>query len=169
MQETAFICPDEETVRQALNVPVFSSLPAANVERILCASRVRTYAPGEVILAEGDPARWMFVMLSGKVEMLRQGLPFAALQRFGDVFGESVATDKVPAGATVRAVKKTICLALDLSVAERLSPDEQLVFQAVFYRVLSEKLSDRLRETDRDLARQGDLLGRYQARYGSLE
>lgn len=169
MQETEFIRPDEETVRQALNVPVFSSLPVHNVERILCRSTVRTYERGEFILTEGRRTTWMFVLLSGKVEMLRQGVPFASLQRFGDVFGESVATDNTPSGVTVRALKKTICLAVDLSVAELMTPEEQLVFQAVFYRVLAEKLADRLRERDRELASKAELLGRYQERHGGLD
>ena len=42
------------------------------------------------------------------------------------------------------------------------------MFHAVFHRVLSEKMADRLREVDYDLARKTKLLRRYQAKYGPL-
>ena len=54
--------------------------------------------------------------------------------------------------ATVTAAISTKCLAIDASFLDRLPMEEQSAFYSIFYRMLAEILSKRLRETGQELA-----------------
>jgi CRP/FNR family transcriptional regulator len=51
--------------------PVFASLPPREIEALASVSRTRTHAPREYLFAEGDPARWLLIVLSGRVRIFR--------------------------------------------------------------------------------------------------
>lgn len=169
MLESGYIEANDQSVRQAANIPLLGALPLDNVRQVLSHCRTRTFEPGEDITRAGEVDHWMYIMLSGKVEVLEAGMRLNVLQRFGDAFGEMGVIDRTPRRVTVRAMRRTICLAVDTSLLERLPDSEQVVFHALFYRVLAEKLSDQVRTMDAELAQATELLGRYQERHGTLE
>jgi CRP/FNR family cyclic AMP-dependent transcriptional regulator len=64
---------------------------------------VRSLAAGDVLIEEGARHDGMWILVSGSVNVERDGVPFARVDTPGAVFGEmSVVLDKV-ATATVRA------------------------------------------------------------------
>lgn len=79
---------------------------------------------GTDIIREGDPARGLFVVLSGEVEVFKvkaggAELPLATL-RAGDVFGEMSLIRGEPTTATVRASMPTVVLFLAREYVERI-------------------------------------------------
>ena len=64
----------------------------------------RSIPAGEVLLAEGERAAHMLVLLSGQVVIEHGGVAFARINTPGAVFGEMSAVLDQPASATVRAV-----------------------------------------------------------------
>jgi CRP/FNR family transcriptional regulator, cyclic AMP receptor protein len=77
---------------------------------------VRTFQPGEIIFAEGDDSREMFVVLEGQVEIVKkspQGVPIrlAAISR-GEFLGEMSLLESLPRSATARAVNDVKLLSI---------------------------------------------------------
>jgi CRP/FNR family cyclic AMP-dependent transcriptional regulator len=103
----------EEALR---NVPLFSGLESADLQRLGRILVPRQYEPGELIIKEGDEAVGFFVLSSGKVRVVKD-LGSAKEQTLatltpGEFFGETALLDGYPRTASVQAVEKTECLAL---------------------------------------------------------
>jgi CRP-like cAMP-binding protein len=77
---------------------------------------VRSYAQGEVLLAEGTDSAVLMVLVSGSVTVEKNGVAFARIDHPGAVFGEMSWVLKRPATATVRA-------ATDVTVHVASDPD----------------------------------------------
>jgi CRP/FNR family cyclic AMP-dependent transcriptional regulator len=98
------------------NVPIFSELGRRDLDRLAKLMVPRTIAAGDVIVKEKDQAAGFFIILSGKVEVVRgvdSGNP-QLLNALGpnEFFGEMALFEGFPRSATVRAVEDTECLAM---------------------------------------------------------
>jgi CRP-like cAMP-binding protein len=73
----------------------------------------------------------------------------------GEIFGEMRIVDSLSRSASVHAIGKTMCLAVDTSAKRRLSADssqdEKLDFLLLLYRIFAEFMSIRLRATNEEL------------------
>lgn len=61
-----------------------------------------TFAPGEVVFAEGDKGEYMYVVRSGEIDIERDGIVVETLS-VGGIFGEMALIDGSPRSATARA------------------------------------------------------------------
>jgi CRP/FNR family cyclic AMP-dependent transcriptional regulator len=62
------------------------------------------FPPGAVLIAEGGKLNTMFVLRSGELEVLREGISVTVIRQPGTIFGEMSVLLDVPHTATVRAV-----------------------------------------------------------------
>ena len=69
------------------------------------------FEPGEDIFRQGDVGDRLYVIRTGEVEVVRDGVPVTTLDH-GNYFGEMALLANVPRNATVRAVKPTDVLAV---------------------------------------------------------
>jgi CRP-like cAMP-binding protein len=90
---------------------LFSNLQKGALERIASVTNERSYKPGDVIIKEGDRAVAFFVIVEGKVEVLRGDTSVATFGP-GDFFGEMALFEGYPRSSTVKAVTETKCLVL---------------------------------------------------------
>jgi CRP/FNR family cyclic AMP-dependent transcriptional regulator len=137
-----------EVLRQ---MPLFGGLPDSALERLLGLMRIRQCAAGEVICAEGDPAREMFIVRSGAVEVRKRALDgdacLARLQA-GDEFGEMSLIDIQPRSASVVACELTELYVLGNMDLLALY-EEDLPSYTFFLQNLCRELSRRLRLANR--------------------
>jgi len=76
----------------------------------------RSFAPGEIVFAEGDAADGFRLLLSGKAEVLKQmedgKTAYVNTLQAGDFFGENALLSNAPRNATVRCVEpmEVLCL-----------------------------------------------------------
>jgi CRP-like cAMP-binding protein len=82
---------------------LFGGLLVEQIDGILPLMKHETYAAGESIIAEGAPNDRIRFIISGRVEVLKNGLVLAT-NREGDTVGEMELLDMMPAAATVRAL-----------------------------------------------------------------
>lgn len=97
-------------------VPIFSNLKRDVIEELARSARVRRFAPGQVLVREGEDAVAFFVLHEGQAEVVKR--LGTAEERVvgglspGDFFGEMALLDGFPRSAAVRAVSPCECLVL---------------------------------------------------------
>jgi CRP-like cAMP-binding protein len=141
---------EKRRVELLQRMPVFGALSEATLELLLERSRSREVAPGEWFFREGDEARTMYVIETGRAVVTRQwqGREIE-LGRFGpgDCFGEMALMDLHPRSASVRSLEP--CIALEFGHDEMLHLYEVDPAQfALLQMNLGRELARRLRATD---------------------
>lgn len=90
----------------------------------------KVYADGECVVREGDEGSTMFVVLSGRLQVLgnRDGseVPLAVLES-GDIFGEMALFEKARRSSTVRAQGEARVMTLDKRTLLRRIKEDPLV------------------------------------------
>lgn len=147
-QETT---PEEqqETESALAQVALFAGLDAAAIHMLQELTFRRLFQPGEQIVEEGRTGNGLYIILSGKVEVVR-GLPdrpqVLATMGPGEPFGELALLGDWKRTASVQAVEETLCAGID-----------RWVFLAYLRREpalaarMTQLLAQRLVETDPDL------------------
>ena len=110
-----------------------------------------TYEDGEVIFKEGNSGDWVYVVLSGAVEVSKavDGARFVlSILKSGEVFGELALIGAVKRTATTRAIGRTTVGIIDKGFLDRefnkLSTDFRTVLVAMVDRFIN--TMDRARE-----------------------
>ncbi len=107
------------------------------------AGRLRELAPGETLIAAGQPVSELYFVTEGSLEVTVGGHPVARLTT-GDVIGEMSFVEKRPPSASVRALDNAHVLAIPRdAILAAFEADHG--FAARFYRALAVFLSDRRR------------------------
>jgi len=151
MKETGYLEENIELVKSLKKLPIIESLDETHVKSLIKLCKVAEYEDNETIFDEGGFDQHIFFLLTGKVRVVKQGIEVRILDRCGDVFGEMGIIDAMPRSASVFAAGKTNCLKMDVSFVDRLAEKEREVCLYVIYRVFTELLSNRLRQTTEDL------------------
>lgn len=84
---------------------LFENLGDRSLREIVTYLRFRKYEPGEVVVRRGDPGRNLYILASGRVEILGEGGIKIANLRSGEVFGEMSLLSGEAVGATVRVLE----------------------------------------------------------------
>jgi CRP-like cAMP-binding protein len=132
--------------REALaRAPIFSGLKGSTLKSIARAAKVRRFAPGELLVKEGEEAAGFFVLCRGQAKVVKglgqDGERALGNLTEGDFFGEMALFDGFPRSATVRAVSECECVVLarwDLLALIRTSPEVALAILPVLSRRLRE-------------------------------
>jgi CRP/FNR family transcriptional regulator, cyclic AMP receptor protein len=101
---------EESMTAPEADIPILAALKAKDREEVLSYARRRTFAPGDVVIREGDSSINLFIVLSGhaRVEDATGG-PSPELGP-GSFFGELGIIEEHPRTATVTAVDALTCL-----------------------------------------------------------
>ena len=155
MLESRYLKDNLENIQKLLAIPALRNFETKSLRKLLRLSRIREYEDGEVIIKEGDLDPWLYFLLSGKIRVSKEDLEINTIDKKGEIFGEMRVIDFMKRSATVIAVGKTICLAVDTSAKNRISAqdpmDEKLDFVLLLYRIFAEYMSIRLRITNEEL------------------
>lgn len=92
-------------------VPIFSSCTPAEIAAIAGVAQENDFQAAQIIVTQGTPGQAFYLILSGRVEILRDGISLGAFGP-GDFFGEMSLLDQAPRSATIRALETTTCLML---------------------------------------------------------
>lgn len=148
MQETSFLDSKDPAMLDNLkNLPVLEPFDDQELLKLLEMSKIRKFRPGECIVQEGRSDTWVYFLMYGQVRITKKDKEVTVLSDKGEVFGEMGAIDSSRRSASAHAVTDVVCLATDIFYLEKLSGNEKLAFGYVFYRLMTEILSRRLRQT----------------------
>ncbi len=95
--------------QQLAAVPLLSGLEPKVRKRLGEIGKRRTYASDEVIVREGSTGTALYIVLSGRARVERDGSVIGQLGT-GDFFGELALIEEHPRSATVIASEETECL-----------------------------------------------------------
>ena len=99
--------PHEQDVETLRNIPLFAGLPTPRLKLIAYTAEVVRFAPGEVIVQQGDPADAVYIVTEGEAEVwIRDAegneIHLATMGR-NSLFGETAVICKGRRTATVKA------------------------------------------------------------------
>jgi CRP/FNR family transcriptional regulator, cyclic AMP receptor protein len=92
-------------------VPIFANCTPQEIAAIDGVAQESYFAPGQIIVTQGTPGQAFYLILSGRVEILRDNQSLGAFGP-GDFFGEMSLLDQAPRSATIRAIDHVSCLML---------------------------------------------------------
>jgi len=92
-------------------VPIFANCTPAEISAIAAVAQESHFQPDQIIVTQGTPGQAFYLVLTGRVEILRDGTSLGAFG-VGDFFGEMSLLDQAPRSATIRAIDTTSCLML---------------------------------------------------------
>ena len=107
---------DTNHAQQMTTFPLFKGFTENGTKRLLDTGEVRQHTPAEILLKEGDPAEFVLLVLSGKLEVFveRQGKDLVLTEAGpGTILGELAVLCGIPRSASVRAKDASTTLKWD--------------------------------------------------------
>lgn len=98
-----------ELEQQLASVPLTAGLDARVRRRLAETGKRRTYAAEEAIVSEGTTGTAIYIVLSGRARVEREGEVIGQVSG-GDFFGELALIEEHPRSASVIAAEETDCL-----------------------------------------------------------
>lgn len=151
MKDTGLLQDNMDLIESLKKLPIINALEERHIKRLLTLCKVIEYAPGESIFDEDGFDQHIFILISGRVGVLKKGVEVGTLTKPGEVFGEMGIIDAAARSASVYAIDAVSCLKIDASFMDRLKGEEKQTVVYVVNRVFTEMLSDRLRKTTEEL------------------
>lgn len=113
-EKTADNLPDDDyidrVVRAMSRFSIFRALDNHMVREFAARLRFDEFGVGDVILRKGEPGRNLYILVSGRVEVLGNDEMSIAEMRRGEVFGEMSLLSGNTVGATIRALEPSTVL-----------------------------------------------------------
>ncbi len=151
MVESDYLEENEKLLNDLRKIPTLEPFNEKELNSLLKMSKIKRYNPGECICKEGRHDSWIYFLVDGEVQVVKNKKKLTVLKRRGEVFGEMGAIDGSPRSATVYALDKTTCLATDSFYIEKLAGQEKIAFGYILYKIFAEILAVRLRTSNKEL------------------
>ncbi|MDJ0653538.1 MAG: cyclic nucleotide-binding domain-containing protein [Xanthomonadales bacterium] len=108
---------------QIVQSEIFRDLPTENIEGFFAAVERVEFKPGDVVVKQGDPGDYYYMIASGRCEVSRKvgrhAFPITTLES-GGAFGEEALISGMPRNATVTATEPTVLMRLSKENFDRL-------------------------------------------------
>jgi CRP/FNR family transcriptional regulator, cyclic AMP receptor protein len=96
---------------RAASIPLLAVLDRHGLEQVLRTAREQTYAAGEAVVNEGDPATRLYLIVDGTATAEQHGRTVGRIET-GEFFGELALIEEHGRTATVRAESELTCLVI---------------------------------------------------------
>ncbi|MFK8015555.1 MAG: serine/threonine protein kinase [Gammaproteobacteria bacterium] len=144
----------QERFEELRQLSFFHDFSHAEIWEVLRASDWRAYAPSQEIVREGELDDRFYIIVSGQVQVHRNGTPVGALNK-GDCFGEASYVTAARRTATIKAKDDVTLLRVSSTLLEQVSTACQLHFTKTFLRSLIERLQRAEKARTRFAAQRG--------------
>ena len=118
----------------------FNAFSETEVDEVLSACQLKTFAPGKLILEEGELDNSFFILAMGQAIVKKGDKPIHVLGK-GDCFGEIGLIGNVKRTASVVAASQVLALKINASLLDNLATDSQLRFYKTFTQTLIYRLT----------------------------
>ena len=125
----------------------FEKFTKQDLYSFINAGKLREYKANEIIIKEGSIDSLLYLLITGHLIITKGGQPIGSLRRCGDMFGEMGIINRSPRSASIVAHSKSVLIGFDAAVIDQKLKECNISFCYIIYRIFSEILSVRLRET----------------------
>lgn len=119
---------------------IFKPLEKADIEYIITFLKMKRFGEKEIVIRKGEPGRNLFIIVSGKVEVIEENEVSIAVLGPGEVFGEMSLLSGNPVGATIRVVEPARILFIGRRDFQQIL-NKFPSFQMYFSRLLVQRLA----------------------------
>lgn len=153
MKEFAFIHEHGQVPESLRDMPFLESFNDTQLDDVLNSSSYIQCEEGDTIIKEGTVDSRIYILLSGEVNVCKDGKALVTMKRPGEVFGEIAVVNDDRRSASVVAAKASVCLAVDQKFLQDIKPrEEDPAFYAALYEFIARVTAGRLQATSRRLA-----------------
>ena len=99
---------NKQVIALLKNTPIFAKTSEKSLESMIQSAVVKTIAPGQKVVEQGQGGVGFYLILDGTVEVIKKGQKLAELET-GNFFGELGVIDGRPRTADVVAITETKC------------------------------------------------------------
>ncbi len=151
---TDSVRPPRPTVSTSMlrDIGLFGGLDESTLEILAAELPLHQVGVAEKVVSEGDPAKEMFIVVSGELEVLKKSPSGnevrVAILGPGDWFGEMAIVDVQPRSATVRSLAPTLLLRMSAENVDKLLYRRDLKAYSLLVMNIARELSRRLRVAD---------------------
>ncbi len=157
MIESKYLQDNMQNIQKLMNIQTLKHFEIKSLAKLLRLSKIREYEDGEIIITEGEKDPWLYFLLDGKVRVSKDNFEITTIDKKGEIFGEMRIIDTLSRSASIHAVGRTVCLAVDTLAQSKLAGsgdrDEKVDFLLLLYRIFAEYMSIRLRLTNEELVK----------------
>lgn len=140
----------EENMPVLKNVYVFEGLPREALKEMTREMVSRKYQPGEIVVREGTSNNFMFVLYSGRVEVIKglgtESEKLIACLGEHEIFGEMSLLEALPRTASIRVSATAEIYSISAAALLRISRKYPEAYSKLLFN-LAKSLSKRLRQT----------------------
>ncbi|RUQ35631.1 MAG: cyclic nucleotide-binding domain-containing protein [Candidatus Competibacteraceae bacterium] len=136
---------------QFKQIPFLKEFRDSSLKELLSAGRMLAYEQDELIIPESAFGDRFYVLLSGRVRVVKDKSVLAVLEQAGTLFGELAALGNEIRTASIFAMEMTWCLELNPGVLQKLPAAERDACHALLYRVIAQVVAERLKQTTNEL------------------
>jgi CRP/FNR family cyclic AMP-dependent transcriptional regulator len=119
---------------------IFEPLEKTDIEHIITFLKLKRFGENDIVIRKGEPGRYLFIIVSGRVEVLEENNVCIAALGPGEVFGEMSLLSGNPVGATIRVVEPARILFIGRRDFKQIL-NKFPSFQMYFSRLLVKRLS----------------------------
>ena len=103
MKESPYIGENKRLIILLKKIDRFKLFSDEDIRVFLELAKLKEYDAGEVVIEEGEADTWIYFLISGTIEIVKDNKVIGHLRRTGDIFGEMGVINGSPRSATVRA------------------------------------------------------------------
>ena len=134
----------QEILNRLRKIAFFSGFKDLELVRLLKICQTKKLGPGEVLFKEGEQGDRMYVLVAGKVDIIKErdeGPEVLVTMQPGNVFGEMAIVDSEPRSADARAKDGAIVMEINAQIMA----DENDILALKIYRKLAILVTKKLR------------------------
>ncbi len=120
---------------------IFKNLGESEIRDLVAFLRLEKFTEDDVVIRKGEPGRNLYIIVSGKVEVVSDDGMSIAFMGTGDVFGEMSLLSGDPVGATIKVVEPSTLLYIGSKDFKRVL-NELPTLQLNFTRLLARRMAE---------------------------
>ncbi|MCP4106354.1 MAG: cyclic nucleotide-binding domain-containing protein, partial [Desulfobacteraceae bacterium] len=131
----------DTVINLLISFSIFKNLTETEIKDIVSFLKLEKFDEDDIILRKGEPGRNLFIIVSGRVEVVSDDGMTIAFMGKGEVFGEMSLLSGDPVGATVKSVELSTLLYIGANDFKRIL-NEIPSLQLNFTRLLARRMAE---------------------------